>query len=104
MKTSLPPFETLTRETYLAFTTHLFSYIQSLEDGRFKDRQTIQEYRQLIWGKKSEKHISALAAQDMDSTQPELPFTELPEVKTSLTISTEAVCSQKENKQYLRVV
>ncbi|MDB5024316.1 MAG: Transposase [Mucilaginibacter sp.] len=104
MKASLPPFETLTKETYLAFATHLLSYIQSLEDDRFKDRQTIQEYRQLIWGKKSERHIAALAVLDLDASQPELPFAQLPEVKTSLTISTEPVPVEKENKKYLRVV
>jgi transposase len=104
MKASPPPFETLTKETYLAFATHLLSYVQTLEDGRFRDRQTIQEYRQLIWGKKSEKHISSLAALDMDTCQPELPFNELPEVKTSLTNSTETVSAEKESKQYLRVV
>ncbi len=92
MEASLPPFETLTKETYLAFATHLLSYIQSLEDDRFKDRQTIQEYRQLIWGKKSERHIAALAVLDLDASQPELPFAQLPEVKTSLTISTERGC------------
>jgi transposase len=104
MEASLPPFETLTKEIYLAFATHLLSYIQSLEDDRFKDRQTIQEYRQLIWGKKSERHIAALAVLDLDASQPELPFAQLPEVKTSLTISTEPVPVEKENKKYLRVV
>lgn len=104
MKAELPPFETLTKETYQAFATLLLDYVQTLEDREFRYRQTIEEYRQLIWGKKSEKHISSLGILDLDATQPELPFTDLPEVTTSLTISTEAVSSGKENKQYLRVV
>src|ERR1700709_2830483 len=73
-------------------------------DREYRYRQTIGEYRQLIWGKKSEKHITALASIDMDTCQPELPFTQLPEVKTSVTISTEEVTSEKESKKYLRLV
>ena len=74
MREIIPPFQTLTEEHYMLFVDRLFSYIQTLEDDRFKDRQTIQEYKKLIWGKKSERHVSALAALDLDTSQPELPF------------------------------
>jgi transposase len=104
MKAELPPFETLTKETYQAFATRLFAYVQTLEDREFRYRQTIEEYRQLIWGKKSEKHISSLGALDMDGSQPELPFAELPEVKTTLALTCVPVLAEKENKKYLRVV
>jgi transposase len=104
MKAEIPSFGTLSEASYQAFISGLLSYIQSLEDDRFRDRQTIEEYRQLIWGKKSEKHISTLAALELDTNQPELPFTELPEIKATLTISTETVSAEKENKKYLRVV
>jgi transposase len=73
-------------------------------DREFRYRQTIEEYRQLIWGKKSERHISSLAALELDTTQPELPFNELPEINTTLEITTEPVCTEKDKKQYLRTV
>ena len=98
------PYYSLSLPECIALLFAKDELLAQFQDERFRDRQTIQEYRQLIWGKKSEKHISTLGAQDMDGKQLELPFTELPEVKTSLTISTEAVSSVKENKQYLRVV
>ena len=104
MKVEIPSFGTLSEASYQDFISGLLSYIQRLEDDHFRYRQTIEEYRQLIWGKKSEKHISTLAALELDTNQPELPFTELPEVKATLTISTETVSAEKESKKYLRVV
>jgi transposase len=104
MIAEIPSFGALTEASYQGFISRLLSYIQNLEDDRFRDRQTIQEYRQLIWGKKSERHISSLGAMDIDLSQPELPFIQLPEVKTTLTVTTEPVASERENKKYLRVV
>src|ERR1700761_5327568 len=104
MKVEIPSFGTLSEASYQDFISGLLSYIQRLEDREFRYRQTIEEYRQLIWGKKSEKNISTLAALELDTNQPELPFTELPEVKATLTISTETVSAEKESKKYLRVV
>lgn len=84
------------RDTY-------FQRITELEDLREIDRQTISEYRKLIWGNKNEKHISTLAQQDLDTTQEEFPFNHLPELQTILTV-TKATTVQKELKKYLRTV
>ncbi len=80
--------------------------IQELKDDRFTDRQTIREYRQLIWGKKSERHVGSLAQLDLDASQPELPFDGLPQVETSITLSTVQVnvTQEKIKKQSLRLV
>lgn len=104
MTAEIHPYYSLSLPECIALLFAKDELLAQFEDSQFKDRQTIQEYRQLIWGKKSEKHIGALGALDMDASQPELPFTELPEVKTSLTISVEPVPVEKENKKYLRVV
>lgn len=104
MKEETHPYYSLSHLECIALLFSKDQLLAQFEDSQFKDRQTIQEYRQLIWGKKSERHIAALAALELDTNQPELPFTELPEVKTSVTIGVEPVQVEKENKQYLRVV
>ena len=58
MKVAIRSFETLSEASYQVFISGVLPYIQDLEDERFRDRQTIQEYRQLILGKKVKK-ISA---------------------------------------------
>jgi transposase len=104
MKAEIHPYYSLSLPECIALLFAKDELLTQSGDREFCYRQTIEEYRQLIWGKKSEKHISTLGALDMDASQPELPFAQLPEVSTSLTISTEASSSEKENKQYLRVV
>ncbi|HMG11260.1 MAG TPA: IS66 family transposase [Mucilaginibacter sp.] len=80
--------------------------IQKLRDDRFTDRQTIWEYRQLIWGSKSERHVGSLAQLDLDATQPELPFDGLPQVESSITKITvpAKTIPEKIKKQPLRLV
>jgi len=81
----MPPFEDLTEEKYLllvAYILHLKQQVEELEDGRFTDRRTIAEYTELIWGKKSERHIRTLAEQDRDKVQQQIPFEGLPEIES----------------------
>jgi transposase len=104
MKAEIHPYYSLSLSECIALLFAKDELLTQSGDREFRYRQTIEEYRQLIWGKKSERHITDLAVLDMDARQPELPFTELPEVNTSLTTSTEPVPAEKENKKYLRVV
>jgi transposase len=120
MQAKIPSFDTLDQDSYLSFVGQLFAYIQELEGGQSACRQTIQEledrhftnlktiseYRQLIWGKKSERHVGTLAELDLDASQPELPFDGLPQVETTITLSTVPVniVQEKVKKQSLRLV
>ncbi|HMG11256.1 MAG TPA: transposase, partial [Mucilaginibacter sp.] len=116
MQAKTPSFSTLTEKEFLSIVDRLEQCmallairdirILELEDGRFTDRQTIREYSQLIWGNKSERHVGALAQLDLDATQPELPFEELPQVESSITKITvpAKTIPEKIKKQPLRVV
>lgn len=84
MQITAPPFEALTREAYQSFIGLLFARMEELEERHYKDRSTLAEYAQLIWGKKSEKHVKALAEADLNTAQPEIPFAGLPEIETKV--------------------
>lgn len=84
MEVAIPQFETLTKENYQAFVRLVFDRIRELEDHHEQDRRTLAEYVQLIWGKKSEKHIRALAKADLNATQGQIPFGEQPEIATTV--------------------
>ena len=58
--------------------------IAELEDTQFRHLRTLAEYKEIIWGKKSEAHIRVLAQQDLDTAQPEIPFPDLPSMKTTI--------------------
>ena len=107
MQVAAPDFETLTRQEYLSFTGMLLQRIEELEQGRFKDRRIIAEYAELIWGKKSERHVRELAQADLNTSQPEIPFENLPEVHTTVCVSessAEEPAQTKKKEQYLRKV
>lgn len=116
MQERIPIFSTLTETEFLHVTDLLGKYmalaatlnlrVQELEDGRFTDRQTIEEYRQLIWGKKSERHVGSLAQLDLDTAQPELPFDGLPQVESKIKQSMVplGIVKEKINKKSIRLV
>ena len=106
MQAKIPSFDTLNQDRYLSFVDNLLAYIQELEDDRFTNRQTLSEYRQLIWGKKSERHVSSLATLELDTAQPELPFDGLPRIESTIILSTVPVniVQEKVKKQSLRLV
>ena len=116
MQAKTPSFSTLTEKEFLSIVDRLEQCmallairdirILELEDGRFTDRQTIREYRQLIWGKASERHVGSLAQLDLDATQPELPFDELPQIQSTITLTSipEKTVPEKIVNKPLRVV
>lgn len=103
MRTETHPYYYLSLADCVALLFSRDKHIEQLNDSRATDRQTICEYRKLIWGNKNEKHISTLALQDLDTAQEELPFNHLPELQTTLTV-TATTAVQKEHKKYLRTV
>lgn len=116
MQEEYPSFSALTETQFLQITALLTKCmallaerdmrIQELQDGRFTDRQALQEYRQLIWGKKSERHVGSLAQLDLDTTQPELPFEGLPKVESTIKHSVVPLTLVKETikRKSLRLV
>ncbi|TQM51269.1 transposase [Arcticibacter tournemirensis] len=108
MQVIIPLFETLTREEYQSLVQRLLTRIEELEDRHYKDRRTLAEYAQLIWGKKSEKHIRALAEADLNTVQGEIPFADQPEIETSRekdaeeTASAEVVPASEPQHRYQR--
>lgn len=83
MQIRIPDFETLNLEEYRSFTEQVLSRVIELEERHLKDQAALSEYAQLIWGKKSEKHIKALAEADLDATQAVIPFANQPEIETT---------------------
>jgi len=106
MSPEIHPYYTLPRPEIIALLFSREELLAQFEERHFKDRQIIEEYRQLIWGKKSERHVNDLAVLDMDASQPELPFDCLPQVQTSMTLTSEPATTIEggEKKSYLRVV
>lgn len=74
MTAEIHPYYSLSLPECIALLFAKDELLTQSGDREFRYRQTIEEYRQLIWGKKSERHISSLAALELDTTQPELPF------------------------------
>lgn len=77
-------YNDLSKEELLAVVLLRDDRIEELEERHQQDRRTLAEYAQLIWGKKSEKHIRALAEADLNAAQGVIPFGQQPEIETTV--------------------
>lgn len=83
----------LSKEELIAVVRLRDARIEELEDRQYKDRSTLAEYAQLIWGKKSEKHIQTLAEADLNTLQVEIPFGDQPQIETTVIKKAEETAS-----------
>lgn len=84
MTPAAPSYFDLTKEDLIAIVQIRDARIEELEYRDFRHCRTIAEYAEIIWGKKSEKHIRTLAQADLDTLQPELPLQDVPEIETKV--------------------